>query len=119
MSSDRELGFKQTNIYTELTSLNFLSRLSNFLASSGNCELMSPPMNMLSRYIHFLCTSNNTCARYIYFFFSSENVFWIGLHVMGDELTDLDGLTDKGQIFFPLLYGAMERSNETTARHAL
>lgn len=31
--------------------------LSNFFASSGSCDRMSPPMKMLSRYIHFLCTS--------------------------------------------------------------
>lgn len=42
------------------TFLNVLSMSSNFLASSGSWALMSPPMKMLSRYIHFLCTTIHT-----------------------------------------------------------
>lgn len=91
--------------------------LSNFLASSGNCELMSPPRNMLSRYIHFLCTSSQTCKRHMF----SAGTLWTNSRVMGDldTLSDLYGLTDQGQVFLPLLYGTKERSNKTTAGHAL
>lgn len=35
------------------------------------------------------------------------------------SLTHLNSLTDKRQIFFPLLYGAEEGSNEAAAGHAL
>lgn len=115
MSSDRVLLFYQANIVTTLTSLNFLSMLSNFLASSGNCERMSPPMNILSRYIHFRCTSNHTCATNIF----TGRILWISVTGELAALTHLYGLTDKGQVFFPLLYGAKERSNKTAARHAL
>lgn len=90
---------------------------SNFLASSGNCELMSPPRNMLSRYIHFLCTSSHTYTRNMF----SAGTLWTSSSVMGDldTLSDLYGLTDQGQVFLPLLYGTKERSNKTTACHAL
>lgn len=61
MLSHRLLNFIKSNWIH--TSLNFLSILSNFLASVGNCERMSPPMKMLSKYIHFRCTSSQTCVR--------------------------------------------------------
>lgn len=40
-----------------LALLNIRSMLSNFFASSGSCDLMSPPMKMLSRYIHLRWTT--------------------------------------------------------------
>ena len=33
---------------------------SNFLASSGSCARISPPIKILSKYIHFLCTTIHT-----------------------------------------------------------
>lgn len=73
-------------------------------------------MNMLSRYIHLRCTSNQTYRKY-----SSDKDFIHQLKWNRDmfALTNLDGLIDKGQVLLPLLYGAQEGSNETAARHAL
>ena len=45
----------------QLTFLNVLSMRSNFFASSGSCDLMSPPTKIPSRYIHLRWTSIHTC----------------------------------------------------------
>lgn len=92
--------------------------LSNFFASSGNCKRMSPPINMLSKYIHFLCMSNQTCERRIFFPIS---ILWISLRVKENlaSLTHLNSLRNNRQIFFPLLYGTKEGSNKAAASHAL
>lgn len=53
----------KTHLYLEIfkhTFLNILSIWSNFLASSGNWDLISPPMKIPSKYIHFLCTTIQT-----------------------------------------------------------
>lgn len=49
-----QLEYNPVEMVLSLTFLNVLSILSNFLASSGNCALISPPIKMLSKYIHFL-----------------------------------------------------------------
>ena len=60
-NAQTRVGFVSDN-WPSLTFLNVLSMMSNFFASSGSCDLMSPPTKIPSRYIHLRWTSIHTCT---------------------------------------------------------
>jgi len=63
VNANRKTKFSTNNLEhnnKSHTFLKVLSMSSNFFASSGSWERMSPPMKMLSRYIHFLWTTSQT-----------------------------------------------------------